>query len=60
MQWDALVQYAFGEDVQMTTQFLHGTSNGVLLRADVHIAFDAYAITVVQDPVRLRCPLSPL
>ncbi|EIW65278.1 uncharacterized protein TRAVEDRAFT_55873 [Trametes versicolor FP-101664 SS1] len=48
--WDWLAQYAFHEDVQMTTQFLHSASNGVLLRADIHTAFDAYAITVIQDP----------
>ncbi|KAH9855783.1 hypothetical protein C2E23DRAFT_866434 [Lenzites betulinus] len=48
--WDVLAEYAFHADVNMTKEFISSGSNGVLLRADLHIAFDAYSITVVQDP----------
>ncbi|KAI0353167.1 hypothetical protein OH77DRAFT_1407487 [Trametes cingulata] len=48
--WNVLAPYVSGTQVQMTKPFLECAWNGVLLRADVHIAFDAFALSVVQVP----------
>ncbi|KAI0641181.1 hypothetical protein C8Q79DRAFT_919826 [Trametes meyenii] len=48
--WDKLAVYICDTNVNMTAEFLESGSNGVLLRADVHIAFDAFAISVLKVP----------
>ncbi|KAI0369965.1 hypothetical protein BV20DRAFT_945170 [Pilatotrama ljubarskyi] len=48
--WNVLAPYVSGTQVLMTKPFLECVWNGVLLRADVHIAFDAFALSVVQVP----------
>ncbi|KAI0668716.1 hypothetical protein C8Q78DRAFT_241508 [Trametes maxima] len=45
--WDKLAVYICDTNMNMTTEFLESESNGVLLRADVHIAFDAFAVSVL-------------
>ncbi|KAI0668717.1 hypothetical protein C8Q78DRAFT_1081095 [Trametes maxima] len=48
--WDTFANHFFNTDTCMTPEFLESTSNGILLRADIHIAFDIFAISVVQVP----------
>ncbi|KAI0641182.1 hypothetical protein C8Q79DRAFT_1014590 [Trametes meyenii] len=48
--WFTFANHFFDANVGMTAEFLESTSNGILLRADIHIAFDIFAISVVQVP----------
>ncbi|KAI0353173.1 hypothetical protein OH77DRAFT_634774 [Trametes cingulata] len=50
--WDYHISRTFEPQpgVQMTKEFLQSEWNGVLLRADLHVAFDRFAISVIRTP----------
>ncbi|KAI0770985.1 hypothetical protein BD413DRAFT_613508 [Trametes elegans] len=47
-RWNWQTQHILGRDTTMDDAFLNTVANGVLLRADAHIAFDGFGVTVYR------------